>query len=91
MPGAHSGHDNHRRPQTLPSVPWGQDHKGEILLEGVEVMSEQPLLPCEVPWGLLSPRFQNQSHGLQGWGWLWVPHAVERGGVPLVGFWAGTQ
>lgn len=50
-----------------------------------------PLLPWEAPWGLLSPRFQNQSHGLPGWGWLWVLCAVGGGGAPLVGFWAGTQ
>ena len=78
---------NHRHPQTLPSVPWGQDHKGETLLEGVEVTSEQPLLPREAPWGLLSPRFQNQSHGLQGWGWLWVLCAAE-GGCP---WWVSGQ
>lgn len=41
-----------------------------------------PLLPWEAPWGLLSPRFQNQSHGLPGWGWLWVLCAVGGGGRP---------
>ena len=29
MPGAHPGHDNHRRPRHCPGVPWGPVHPGE--------------------------------------------------------------
>lgn len=92
MPGAPSSHDNHIVPRHLPSVPWGQDHKGETLLEGVEVMS--PGSPCchvKYP-GACSPQdFRIRAMGYRGGGGS-GSCVLQSGEGALGGFLAaGTQ